>query len=77
MHSEITNSGITSPVGSTASQAHKQSAHTGSRATPDPLRSSLRELQALQRSRACGLSYLRLRRSYFTITGLVRPMSML
>ena len=46
-------------------------------ATPDPLRSSLRELQALQRSRACGLSHLRLRRSYFTITGLVRPMSML
>jgi hypothetical protein len=35
-------------------------------ATPDPLRSSLRELQALQRSRACGLSHVRLRRSHFT-----------
>src|SRR6266568_1655411 len=35
-------------------------------ATPDPVRSSLRELQALLRSRACGLSDLQLRRSYFT-----------
>ena|SRR5882762_2150454 len=35
------------------------------------------ELQALLRSRACGLSDLQLLRSYFTITRLVRPMSML
>jgi len=35
-------------------------------ATPDPLRSSLLELQTLLRSRACGLSDLRLRRSHFT-----------
>jgi hypothetical protein len=40
-------------------------------ATPDPLRSSLHELQALLRSRACSLSDLQLRGSYFTITGLV------
>jgi hypothetical protein len=35
-------------------------------ATPNPLRSSLLELQTLLRSRACGLSDLRLRRSHFT-----------
>jgi len=43
----------------------------------EPLRSSLRELQALLRSRACGLSDLQLLRSYVTITGLVRRVSML
>jgi hypothetical protein len=36
-------------------------------ATPDPLRSSLHELQALLRSRACSLSDLQLRGSYFTV----------
>jgi hypothetical protein len=44
---------------------------------PDSLRSSLLELQTLLRSRSCGLSDLQLLRSYFTITRLVRPMSML
>ena len=38
----------------------------------DFLRSSLRELQTVLRCRACGLSGLRLRRSYFT-SNLTRP----
>jgi RNA polymerase sigma factor (sigma-70 family) len=74
MHSEIANSGITSPTGSITSpavRAHMQPGHAR------PLRSSMLELQTLLRSRTCGLSDLQLLRSYFTITRLVRPMSML
>ena len=64
MHSEVTNSRITSPTGSTASQAVRTHRQPG----PGPIRygSSLRELQGLLRGRACGLFDLRLQRSSFT-----------